>query len=202
MFPILVKFVKIEKTQDLYSIWIFAPNQWISITGEGNPYNLSKISSYNGSEFLKVWNGDTCNRVQGSDGSTFNPYIQTEERLWFFNDQLCRSLPLVFDREVKSGELPGYRFVPDENVFKLDFEKYPENSCFCKDEELCQMIGDGMFAVSKCQFNAPIILSWPHFLHANQTFFENVKGNYFITPSQTIMPFGSKSKEYLDFHAK
>jgi len=145
-------------------------------TGEGNPYNLSKISSYNGSEFLKVWNSDTCNRVQGSDGSTFNPYIQTAERLWFFNDQLCRSMPLVFDQEVKSGELPGYRFVPDENVFKINFEKYPENSCFCDGEDLCDMIGDGMFAVSKCQFNAPIILSWPHFLHANQTFFEKIKG--------------------------
>jgi len=145
-------------------------------TGEGSPYDLSKISSYNGSEYLKIWNGKQCNKVQGSDGATFNPYIQRQEQLWFFNDQLCRSMPLVFDSQVKSGELPGYRFVPHDNVFKIDFDKYPENECFCDGEELCDMIGDGMFAVSKCQFNAPIILSWPHFLHANQTFFDKIQG--------------------------
>ena len=63
-----------------------------------------------------------------------------------------------------------------DDVFKMDFEKYPENKCFCEGEDLCDLIGDGMFAVSKCQFNAPIILSWPHFLDANQTFFEKVEG--------------------------
>ena len=55
-------------------------------------------------------------------------------------------------------------------MFKMDFKKYPENQCFCDDEELCKIIGDGMFAVPKCQFKAPIVLSWPHFLHANETF--------------------------------
>ena len=38
------------------------------------------------------------------------------------------------------------------------------------------MTGDGMFAVSKCQFDAPIVLSWPHFLHANEGFRENITG--------------------------
>jgi len=143
-------------------------------TGSGNPYNLSKISLFNGKNSLGIWSEETdksCNKVQGSDGATFNPYIQEDETLWFFNDQLCRSLPLVFEKEIKSrGDMPGYRFVPREDVFKMDFEKYPQNKCFCDDEELCEIIGDGMFAVPKCQFKAPIILSWPHFLHANETF--------------------------------
>ena len=145
-------------------------------TGEGNAYNLSKISLFNGNDSLGIWPGETCNKVQGSDGATFNPYIQETETLWFFNDQLCRSMPLVFEKSVKSRDLPGYRFVPREDVFKMNFEKYPHNSCFCEGEELCEMIGDGMFAVTKCQFDAPIILSWPHFLHANQTFREKIKG--------------------------
>ena len=55
---------------------------------------------------------------------------------------------------------------------------FPENSCFCDgaEKELCEMIGDGMFAVSSCQFDAPIILSWPHFLNANQSYLASVKG--------------------------
>ena len=52
-------------------------------TGEGNPYNLSKISLVNGKRLLNFWGGDSpeakdnqCNVVKGSDGSTFNPYIK------------------------------------------------------------------------------------------------------------------------------
>ena len=77
--------------------------------------------------------------------------------------------------------MPGYRFIPRNDVFKVDFEKYPQNKCFCDGEELCEIIGDGMFAVPKCQFKAPIILSWPHFLHVNETFKNNmVSGNYYL----------------------
>ena len=93
-------------------------------TGEGNPYNLSKISLFDGSDSLKVWgkNPETdqnkCNLVQGSDGATFNPYIEQTDTLWFFNDQLCQSMPLVFQKEVQASRLPGYRFVPRHDVFK------------------------------------------------------------------------------------
>ena len=49
-------------------------------TGEGNPYNLSKISLVNGKRLLNFWGGEEkdnqCNIVKGSDGSTFNPYIK------------------------------------------------------------------------------------------------------------------------------
>ena len=35
-----------------------------------------------------------------------------------------------------------------------------------------------MFSISKCPkiMNAPIVLSWPHFLHANTSFIEAVDG--------------------------
>ena len=45
-------------------------------TGEGNPYNLSNIHSFNGNKLLKFWNSSECNRVHGSDGASFNPYIK------------------------------------------------------------------------------------------------------------------------------
>ena len=38
-----------------------------------------------------------------------------------------------------------------------------------------------MFAVSKCQMDAPIVLSWPHFLHANSSFLKAVDG---LNPDQ------------------
>ena len=52
-------------------------------TGEGNPYNLSEINLVDGKNSLNLWGGETpeeknntCNIVKGSDGSTFNPYIE------------------------------------------------------------------------------------------------------------------------------
>jgi len=156
-------------------------------TGEGNPYNLSKISLVNGKNLLNFWGGkapedkvNQCNTVKGSDGSTFNPYIKKEDTLWFFNDELCRSIPLVFDEEVTSVDIPGYRFIPRSDVFTTP-RTTPENECFCTDEDLCDVIGDGMFAVSKCQMDAPIVLSWPHFLHANSSFLNAVDG---LNPDQ------------------
>ena len=85
---------------------------------------------------------------------------------------------MVFDREVvRAGTLPGFRFSPRPDVF-MSPRTVPENSCFCDgaEKELCDMIGDGMFAISSCQFDAPIVLSWPHFLHANQTYLNSLTG--------------------------
>jgi len=45
-------------------------------TGEGDPYTLSNIQSFNGNEQLNFWNSSECNRVHGSDGASFNPYIK------------------------------------------------------------------------------------------------------------------------------
>ena len=36
--------------------------------------------------------------------------------------------------------------------------------------------GDGVFDVTVCQFGAPIILSWPHFLGADQKYRDAVEG--------------------------
>ena len=88
---------------------------------------------------------------------------------------------MVFSRDViHAGVLPGYRFSPRSDVFATP-RSYPENSCFCDgaEKELCDMIGDGMFAISSCQFDAPIVLSWPHFLHANQSYLNSLTG---LTP--------------------
>jgi len=150
-------------------------------TGENDPYKLSSISSFNGKNSLSIWNseeGEICNKVQGSDGATFNPYIQQKETLWFFNDQLCRSMPLVFQKNVQSaGNMPAYRFGPRKDVFRNnDLENYPQNACFCRDEPLCEITGNGMFAVSKCQFQAPIVLSWAHFLHADKSIRDKITG--------------------------
>ena len=45
-------------------------------TGEGDPYRLATIHTFNGNKALDYWNETECNRVHGSDGASFNPYIK------------------------------------------------------------------------------------------------------------------------------
>ena len=50
--------------------------------------------------------------IQGTDGSTFHPDIKKDETIHIFNRDLCRSLPLVYQKDVIDGNgIPGYRFV-------------------------------------------------------------------------------------------
>jgi len=142
-------------------------------TGEGNPYNLSNIALFNGKKELDFWNSTECNSVHGSDGSSFNPYIYKEDTLWFFNDQMCRAMPLTFDRSISQQGLPGLRFKPREDVF-MSPQKYPkENRCFVgADREM----GDGVFDLTVCQFNTPVVLSWPHFLNGDAKYRQAVDG--------------------------
>ncbi len=59
-------------------------------TGEADPYKLSLISKFNGEENLKYWKKDSCNKVHGSDGATYNPYIHKVS--WnSVQDELCES---------------------------------------------------------------------------------------------------------------
>ena len=76
----------------------------------------------------------------------------------------------------KTEEILQYLF--RTTVFYLCYRSEPSNACFCEDEPLCDVIGDGMFSISKCPkiMGAPIVLSWPHFLHANSSFIDAVQG--------------------------
>ena len=95
-----------------------------------------------------------------------------DDTLWFFNDQLCRAIPMVFEKSIEQEGLPGLRFVPREDVF-MSSKKYAENTCYAGPDRL---EGDGVFDVTVCQFGAPIILSWPHFLGAEDKFRDAVEG--------------------------
>ena len=72
---------------------------------------------------LNFWKNDTgsmCNALRGTDGSTFHPDIKRDETLYIFNRDLCRSLPLVYQKDVIDGNnIPGYRFVIFHNQHKM-----------------------------------------------------------------------------------
>ena len=62
---------------------------------------------------------------------------------------------------------------PEFNNSSLFIYLSSRNSCFAGNDRL---VGDGVFDVTVCQFDSPIIISWPHFLGAEDKFREAVTG--------------------------
>lgn len=143
-------------------------------TGLKNREDLGQIVKIDKKTKLKWWSGDKCNQVKGTDGFIYKPNVQKTDVLHVFNRDLCRSIPLVFEKDIvdKNG-IPGYRFVPQSNVFGTPQEN-PDNACYCNDPP-CN-VPSGVFNVSTCQFGSPIMLSWPHFFQADPKLLRDVEG--------------------------
>jgi scavenger receptor class B protein 1 len=83
---------------------------------------------------------------------------------------------MVFEKELTDPNgIPGYRFVPADNVFGTPAEN-PENACFCNNANGVCDTPSGVFNVSACQFGSPVMLSWPHFFQADPKLLNAVEG--------------------------
>ncbi|KAK6645191.1 hypothetical protein RUM43_001467 [Polyplax serrata] len=143
-------------------------------SGSNDITRLNLIERFNGFTHLAHWKTESCNRLNGSDGSLFPPHITKNTTLYVYEKDLCRLLPLRFEKEVeRSGGVPGYRFTPPADVF-ADRERNPENDCFCPAGPPCAP--HGLFNVSLCQYDSPILVSFPHFYMADPKLREAVDG--------------------------
>lgn len=135
---------------------------------------MGEILTVDGKDKLSFWKTEECNKISGTDGSVFHPGISDADTLNIFNKDLCRSLPLVYEKSVNVNGIPAFRFTPPENVFGTPDEN-SYNQCFCERPDNC-MGTSGLFNLSKCQFDSPIALSWPHFYQADPKLLDAVIG--------------------------
>ncbi|KAK7007733.1 putative cd36, partial [Halocaridina rubra] len=70
-------------------------------TGADDMSKYTTIVSFNHMEKLKYWNTDECNEIKGTDGSSFPPPVADSTVLYMFNDNLCRSVPLTFWKDIE-----------------------------------------------------------------------------------------------------
>ncbi|KAK7793327.1 hypothetical protein R5R35_003063 [Gryllus longicercus] len=143
-------------------------------TGASDITRYGLIDRFNGNSSLTHWKTPACNRLDGSDGSIFPPHIKKSDTIYVYDKDLCRILPLVFESEVETaGGVPGYRFTPPVDVFG-DTTENPENECFCPGGPPCAP--SGFFNVSLCQYDSPVLLSFPHFYLAPERYRLAVEG--------------------------
>ncbi|GAB1862064.1 Scavenger receptor class b member 1 [Camponotus japonicus] len=164
------------------------PDLYTIFTGANDITKFGIMDRWNGKDGLGFWTTPECDSIMGTDGSIFPPHITKETVLKVFDKDLCRTLPLVFQREViAAGGIPGYRFSPPTNVFTSE-KNLPSQKCYCPAGPPCAP--EGTFNVSQCQYDSPVLLTFPHFYLADQTLREAVTG---ISP-----PEAEKHQLYID----
>lgn len=135
-----------------------SPDRVTVFTGVEDITQFGIIDKYNGRTHLPHWSKEECNRLNGTDGSIFPPHITPNRTLHVYDKDLCRLLPLRFEKEVDTADdILGYRFTPDMGAF-ASVENNPENACYCPAGPPCAP--HGLFNVSLCQFGEFCFLSF------------------------------------------
>ncbi|XP_033844809.1 platelet glycoprotein 4 [Periophthalmus magnuspinnatus] len=145
-------------------------------TGKDDISKVSMIETYRGESKLKFWKDQYCDMINGTDASSFAPFVDKKKPLYFFSSDICRS---VSASHMKTYSLKGikvfrYSLLPSTLASPVD---NPDNHCFCHNKEItknCTIAG--VLDISSCQNGKPIFISLPHFLLGSSILTESVQG--------------------------
>ncbi|XP_003742848.1 protein croquemort [Galendromus occidentalis] len=153
-------------------------------TGSKGMHNYGSIDNWQGQQKAAGFK-TPCNAINGTTGEMWPPYsISADKQLTFFVSHLCRSLSLKFKRDETVKGIKVLRYHIDDKLFDYDVE---ENKCFCrktKREYLCPP--NGALDINRCQRDAPLVVSLPHFLHSNPSLISAVEG---LRPEEDLHEF-------------
>ncbi|XP_016977251.1 scavenger receptor class B member 1 [Drosophila rhopaloa] len=161
-------------------------------TGEDDINKFSIITQFNGMPQLDYWEGEECNRIDGSEPSMFSPHLlQDRSTVHVFLQVLCRKVPLHFEKEVTIyDDIDVLRYKTPMDVF-ANPKINPANQCYCENTELCMR--SGVINATKCYGDAPIFPSFPHFFTGDPVLYEDFDG---------IKPDADIHQTYADIHPR
>lgn len=84
---------------------------WAINTGAKDRSRFGRVTSWNSYKQLPFWAAPNCNLINGSDGTLFPPPIKKTEPLYIFNQELCRTVNLVYDRPSDIRSIKALRYV-------------------------------------------------------------------------------------------
>ncbi|KAG9480654.1 hypothetical protein GDO78_012231 [Eleutherodactylus coqui] len=146
---------------------------YVFLSGSEAYLDFSRIVKWQGKRNLSWWTSDSCNMINGTDGTSFHPLIDKDDILYVFSSDLCRSIFAVYEASDNVKGIPVYRFTPPAKVF-ANITINPGNAGFCVPEGNC--LPSGLLNVSMCKEGAPIILSQPHFYQAEKSIISSIVG--------------------------
>ncbi|CAL8128506.1 unnamed protein product [Orchesella dallaii] len=147
--------------------------------GTTNKSSFGAVLKYKNQTELDFWpKSSSCNKIMGTDGTLFPPFVQKGTVLRLFNAELCRSLYLTYNKDTYFEGIEAYRFTAPPGVLKDPLEgKNNENRCFCiydeNEDASGKCLKQGAMDLGPCREGAPIAMSTPHFLDANPEYIDN-----------------------------
>ncbi|KAG7497611.1 platelet glycoprotein 4 [Solea senegalensis] len=170
-----------------FLVGVFVPYNG-SVDGNYTIYNgkddISKvgiIDRWRGETSLPFWNDTYCDMINGTDASSFPPFVNNEKPLFFYSSDICRSVSATFERTVNVKGIDMFHFTLNPSTLASPTVN-PDNRCFCPDPKVsknCTLAG--VLDISACQDGKPIYISLPHFLHGSPSLREDVLG---LNPSE------------------
>ncbi|CRL01976.1 CLUMA_CG015303, isoform A [Clunio marinus] len=140
-------------------------------TGAENISELGSIKRFNHlSEFPKF--KDECRNLKGSAGEFFPPNSSSNESIYLFLPEMCRSIPYEYEKEVTLHGLIGRRFSVGSKALD-NGTIHPENKCYANQDDV---MPSGQFNITTCNYDFPIYMSLPHFYNADQFYIDAVDG--------------------------
>ncbi|KAK7895529.1 hypothetical protein WMY93_020854 [Mugilogobius chulae] len=125
---------------------------------------------------LTFWEDQYCDMINGTDASSFAPFVDKKKPLYFFSSDICRSVSASHMKtySLKGIEVYRYSLLPSTLASPVD---NPDNHCFCRDPVVtknCTLAG--VLDISSCQKGKPIYISLPHFLSGSPSLIQAVEG--------------------------
>ncbi|XP_022184723.1 lysosome membrane protein 2 [Nilaparvata lugens] len=154
-------------------------------TGHKDLRHINVVRAFNNKTVMDVWHGNECNRIDGSDGAFFfRKDLEQHKTLYIFHEDVCRRLPLVFEKYVDfQGGVKALRYHLSPTAYNT------ENTCYCRSN--CPP--RGVFDLSPCAHGVPLAMSFPHFLNGDPVLFKKIAG---LKPNKNLHDF------YIDIQPK
>ncbi|CAG7726054.1 unnamed protein product [Allacma fusca] len=140
-------------------------------TGVEDSADFGRVVSWKGQTSLDFWKGDTCNMINGTDGSLFPPFVERDRIVRLFSADLCRSLYLKYTNDYEYKGLTGYQFSAPREMLEGALDNL-NNACFCvtPGNNYTGCLKTGAIQLSACRNGAPIIMSTPHFFDGDEEY--------------------------------
>ncbi|XP_022652135.1 lysosome membrane protein 2-like isoform X1 [Varroa jacobsoni] len=148
-------------------------DQWFTVGTGAGEYPFATILEWNNHTSLDFWSRDNCNKINGTDGGQFSPFVRTDQKLFVFATDLCRSIYFEYEKNTQVKGVDTKRFTVPDAIFASG-KRQPENQCFCEAINRCHE--GGVIPLSSCRKGAPVMLSAPHFYQGDAKLVQDVAG--------------------------
>ncbi|XP_018934322.1 platelet glycoprotein 4 [Cyprinus carpio] len=144
-------------------------------TGKDDINKVATIERWAGEPSLSYWNDPYCNKINGTDGSSFHPFLNKKETLFFFSSDICRSISAEYEETVDLKGIDVYRYMLPPEALASPVEN-PDNQCYCTDPVITRNCTTaGLLDLTACR-GTPVFLSLPHFLYGSNDLHQGVIG--------------------------